>query len=777
MGAARSPKNPGDGHASEVLHPVMALDIRTLLLLDAVALAVSAVVFLGLYRFRFADKSPLAWGLGSAAITLGCLLLALRGVIPLFFSIVAANMCIVFGHGMFLCGIRLLMGRPSWCLPVAVVPCLMAPFLAWFTYVDPSLPIRTLVARLFICLVAVLIWRELTVAKPTPPGRLQRVVAWVYAVEAVVTFFSAVTAPFAETTNDLFDTSVFTAVFLVLSNVFILVNSLAMVVLYGEHYRQKLADARDAAEAASRAKSRFLAHMSHELRTPLNGLMGMLDLSRDAGTEAERREYLDVAAFSAQGLLTIINDILDLSRLEAGKMPAAPGPFALAPVLDTVLQPFARMAEARGLEFAVRVVPEDVRIEADVTRLRQVVLNLVGNALKFTANGRIDVEARVSPAAPGEARLTLCVADTGSGIPVDMLERIFENFSQTDAGAQKGGTGLGLTISRQLAQLMGGDLTVTSVPGEGSRFCLDMPCRVLDPAACEPGGVPGTAAGDPANDPAGVPRMREPRIAEPRMRVLVVDDYEPNRMILAAQLKKAGHHVSEAADGEEAVKAVSAGGADAFDLVLMDIGMPVLDGLAATRRIRDVSGAHPPIVALTAAAMPGDRERCLEAGMDEYLAKPLRPDDLHRVLWRFAPKGRPQAASRDVPSCLAPDAPPSGTAHIDWAKALEYAGGNAEDLEMLCGVVEEFFAKEGAALQGEAVASDLRALPDRLHTLRPTLAGFGATELAALAWNLESLAREGRGGDIPGLAAELEKGLAVFLAELKARPQAVLGRA
>ncbi|MEF3696763.1 ATP-binding protein [Desulfolutivibrio sp.] len=733
----------------------MTLDIRTLFLVYSIAMAVSAAVFLGLYRIRFADKSPLAWGLGSAAITLGFLLIFLRGVIPAFVSIVMANMCIVFGHGMFLCGIRLLMGRPSWCLPVAIVPCLMAPLLAWFTYVDPSLPIRILIVRLFICIVSVLIWRELAVAKPMRPGRPQRVVAGVYALEGAITFFSAVIAPFTETRIDFFHASAFNSAFLVLANVFILVNSLAMVVLYGEHYRQKLSAARDAAEAASRTKSRFLAHMSHELRTPLNGLMGMLELSRDAETEAKRREFLDIAASSAQGLLTIINDILDLSRLEAGKLAVSPEPFALAPALDAVLAPFARMAQAQGLGFAVRVVPDDVRIEADATRLRQIVLNLVGNALKFTGRGRIDVEARVSPAAPGEGRLTLCVADTGCGIPADMLEQIFENFSQADAGAQKGGTGLGLTISRQLARLLGGELTVSSVAGEGSRFCLDMPCRVLDPAVC--GTPPDPEA--PAVDLAG----------QPGMRVLVADDFEPNRLILAIQLKKAGHHVVEAADGEAAVQAVAAVGATAFDLVLMDVGMPVLDGLSATRRIRAVSGAHPPIVAVTAAALPGDRERCLEAGMDDYLTKPLRPGDLHRVLRRFAPQGPPRPAAWAAGLAPAPSASFSGATHIDWVSALEYAGGRMEDLEMLCGVVDEFIAEERAALHAETAAGALDALPDRLHSLRPTLAGFGAAGLAALTWNMERAAREGRREDIPGLAVELEKGLAAFLAELNAR--------
>ncbi len=736
---------------------MMVLDIRTLVLLGAVTMAVSTVVFFSLYRFRFGDKSPLSWGISSAAITVGCLLLALRDAIPPVFTILAANMFFVFGYAMIYSGVRLFMGRtPMWGL-VAAAPLVLAPILAWFVFVEPSLAVRSLVVRLFLSLIPALIWRELAAGGTWRYGRPQRVVAGLYAVETVLNLFFALAAPFAYDTNNFFNSGVLSALFLLLCNIYMLIHVLGVVVLYGERYRGELADAKEAAEEASRAKGRFLAHMSHELRTPLNGLMGMLELSRDTPSDTERREFLDVAAFSAQSLLTLINDILDLSRLEAGKLTVSPEPFALAPALDAVLLPFARMAQARGLAFAVRVAPEDVRIEADATRLRQIILNLVGNALKFTSKGRIDVDLRVAPGLPGPARLTLGVTDTGCGISADMQESVFENFSQTDEGARQGGTGLGLTISRQLARLMGGDLTVSSVAGEGSRFCLDMPCRVLDLAEAQP--VEPTAG-------TGMAELA----AVPRMRVLVVDDFKPNRMVLSIWLRRAGHHAAEAADGQEAVNALAD---NAFDLVLMDIGMPGMDGLSATRRIRASSGTRTPIVALTAAAMPGDRARCLAGGMDDYLAKPIRLADLVRVLARFAPNAPSPAAPgparlEPVPKAVTP----SARTGIDWRCALEFAGGHEDDLEALCGVVVGVFETEREALRVELAAGSLANLPGRLHRLRPTLQSFGAVALADLARALEEAARAERPETVAALAEELDRGLTDFLAQVRDRARA-----
>jgi signal transduction histidine kinase/ActR/RegA family two-component response regulator/HPt (histidine-containing phosphotransfer) domain-containing protein len=746
----------------------MTLDIRTLVLVGAITMAVSTVVFFSLYRFRFGDKSPLAWCISSAAITVGCLLLALRDAIPPVFTILVANMFFVFGYAMIYSGVRLFMGRsPRWIL-AAAAPLVLVPILAWFVFIDPSLAVRSLVIRLFLSLIPALIWRELAAGETWRYGRPQRVVAGLYAAETVLNLLFALAAPLAYDTDNFFTSGVLSALFLLLCNIYMLVHVLGVVVLYGERYRSELAAAKEAAEEASRAKSRFLAHMSHELRTPLNGLIGMLDLSRDTPSDAQRSEFLDLAAVSAQNLLTLINDILDLSRLEAGKLTVSPEPFALAPVLDAVLTPFARMAQAQGLGFAVDVDPADVRIAADAGRLRQIVLNLIGNALKFTQKGRIDVEIRVRPGQPGPGRLTLCVADTGCGIPADMQERVFENFSQTDEGARRGGTGLGLTISRQLARIMGGELTVSSAPGEGARFTLEMPCQVLDPA--EPQAPEPTAE-------AALAALA----AVPRMRVLVVDDFEPNRMVIATRLRMAGHHAAEAADGQEAVNAVAH---QAFDLVLMDVGMPGMDGLSATQRIRAMSGRRTPIAALTAAALPGDREQCLAAGMDDYLTKPLHPAELLRVLARFAPDASPSPSDPPPhgPTPVAPVAPvapaanvatPPGTsadpADIDWRHALEFMGGNTDDLEALCAVVVEVFARERAALREDLAAGDLTALPGRLHRLRPTLQSFGAVALADLALAVEEEAAAGRAQAAAGLAQDLERGLSDFLAQMRRR--------
>jgi signal transduction histidine kinase/CheY-like chemotaxis protein/HPt (histidine-containing phosphotransfer) domain-containing protein len=739
----------------------MTLDIRTLVLVGAVIMAVSTAVFFSLYRVRLADRSPLAWGVSSAVITLGCVLLACRGVIAPLYSIIAANLLISLGYGLIWVGMRLFMDRPARLALVAIAPCALAPILAWFTYVDPSMPVRTVAVRLGLAVLPVLIRYELRSGGFPRYGRPQRVVAGLYAMEAVLNFAFALAAAFADQTDSFLNAGVVTMLFLLVCNVYMIIHVLGVVVLYGERFRREMADARDAAEAASTAKSRFLAHMSHELRTPLNGLIGMLELSQAAASDAERRNYLDVAAASAQSLLAIINDILDLSRLEAGKLTVSNSVFPLAPTLAEILAPFEHMARSRGLAFSLTVEPPEAWIEADAVRLRQITLNLTGNALKFTRQGRIDVTARTWADAGDGHRLALSVTDTGSGIAPDKLEGIFENFSQADEGEKMGGAGLGLTISRQLARLMGGDIHVASTVTEGSCFTVDIPCRVLDPDVLPRETPPQRAT---VADLAGIPRMR----------VLLADDFEPNRLVTATLLQKAGHAVDTVADGEGAVRAVRYDGP--YDLVLMDVGMPGLDGLEATRLIREEADGGPPVVALTASALPGDRERFLAAGMVDYLAKPVSLAELRRVLARFAPQDVPRdeaaRAAAPVVAHVPPDVPfesepRPGTSGIDWSQALEFMGGQAADLAKLCVVLERVLVEDLAALSVAVGRGDPGALFAVSHRLRPSFLGFGARALAEKAREIENAAKAGEADRAGVLALELIRGMEAFLAELR----------
>lgn len=395
--------------------------------------------------------------------------------------------------------------------------------------------------------------------------------------------------------------------------------------------------ARDAAQTASRLKGEFLANISHEIRTPMNAIIGMTDLTLQSELDDEQFEYLSTVKRSAESLLELLNDVLDLSRIESGRLEINPEPISLTDTLNAALKPLKFVAERKGLVFGVHVasdVPDDVI--ADPLRFRQVLVNLVGNAIKFTDVGRVDVAvekqwqtdvASGSESHVAEIGLQVTVADTGIGIPADKLNRIFEAFTQADATItrQFGGTGLGLSISSELLRLMHGRIWVQSTPGEGSQFHFSLRCRLANQQQ----------AGQLAERRRQQQRLAQvgsdTPITEP-LTILIADDHPANRQLAAAILRKCGHNILEARNGHEVLVMFDS---SPPDLILMDVQMPGMGGFECTTAIRERERdlqTHVPIIAVTAHAMRGYREECLAAGMDSYLSKPLVAAELFTLV-------------------------------------------------------------------------------------------------------------------------------------------------